>query len=247
MNELLSVLTNQFSFKSLYPNKIGFAHGQSLAEYGLVVGLVAVVSIASLSVLGGTVKDTLDNMNQTLLGSGANNGGASGQIGTNPMAPVVPEIAGGSAIPSSPPVASPGGLESNGDAPQVETNNGTGAGETNNMPVLSENPGGTTLGSSQSDPPPSLPTPAGPTPEQQYQSFLANNPQTAQIVNQLSPQGQSLAQQALTSAGYLQGNTTTSGGSIQDLYRSLMSNPNLSTQDRQVLYSGISNIQVSSE
>lgn len=40
--------------------------GQGLAEYGLILALVAVVAIAALTALGGGISDTLDTINGNL-------------------------------------------------------------------------------------------------------------------------------------------------------------------------------------
>jgi pilus assembly protein Flp/PilA len=43
--------------------------GQALAEYGLILGLVAVVAIAALTLLGGAITGKLDIVNSALGGS----------------------------------------------------------------------------------------------------------------------------------------------------------------------------------
>ncbi|MBY0450963.1 MAG: Flp family type IVb pilin [Cyanobacteria bacterium] len=49
------------SVKKLQKNK-----GQSLAEYGLILALIAVVSIAALSTLGTQIKGSLTNISSQL-------------------------------------------------------------------------------------------------------------------------------------------------------------------------------------
>jgi pilus assembly protein Flp/PilA len=43
--------------------------GQALAEYGLILGLIAVVAIAALTLLGGAITGKLDVVNSALGGS----------------------------------------------------------------------------------------------------------------------------------------------------------------------------------
>jgi pilus assembly protein Flp/PilA len=45
--------------------------GQALAEYGLILGLIAVVAIAGLTLLGGAISGKLDAVNTALGGSGS--------------------------------------------------------------------------------------------------------------------------------------------------------------------------------
>ena len=40
--------------------------GQGLAEYALILGLIAVVAIAALTFLGGTINDMLSTLNAAL-------------------------------------------------------------------------------------------------------------------------------------------------------------------------------------
>jgi pilus assembly protein Flp/PilA len=40
--------------------------GQGLVEYGLIIALIAVVCIGALTVLGGGIGDTLDEINNAL-------------------------------------------------------------------------------------------------------------------------------------------------------------------------------------
>lgn len=41
--------------------------GQSLAEYGLILGLIAVVAIAALTTMGGEIQNILNKINAELL------------------------------------------------------------------------------------------------------------------------------------------------------------------------------------
>jgi pilus assembly protein Flp/PilA len=43
--------------------------GQALAEYGLILGLIAVVAIAALTLLGAAITGKLDSINSALGGS----------------------------------------------------------------------------------------------------------------------------------------------------------------------------------
>ena len=45
--------------------------GQALAEYGLILGLIAVVAIAALTLLGTAITGKLDAVNTALGGSGS--------------------------------------------------------------------------------------------------------------------------------------------------------------------------------
>jgi pilus assembly protein Flp/PilA len=45
--------------------------GQALAEYGLILGLIAVVAIAALTLLGGAITGKLDLLNSALGGGGS--------------------------------------------------------------------------------------------------------------------------------------------------------------------------------
>ena len=45
--------------------------GQALAEYGLILGLIAVVAIAALTLLGTAISGKLDSVNTALGGSGS--------------------------------------------------------------------------------------------------------------------------------------------------------------------------------
>jgi pilus assembly protein Flp/PilA len=45
--------------------------GQALAEYGLILGLIAVVAIAALTLLGTAISGKLDTVNTALGGSGS--------------------------------------------------------------------------------------------------------------------------------------------------------------------------------
>lgn len=45
--------------------------GQALAEYGLILGLIAVVAIASLTLLGAAITGKLDAVNTALGGGGS--------------------------------------------------------------------------------------------------------------------------------------------------------------------------------
>jgi pilus assembly protein Flp/PilA len=45
--------------------------GQALAEYGLILGLIAVVAIAALTLLGGAITGKLDIINSALGGGGS--------------------------------------------------------------------------------------------------------------------------------------------------------------------------------
>ena len=45
--------------------------GQALAEYGLILGLIAVVAIAALTLLGAAITGKLDAVNSALGGGGS--------------------------------------------------------------------------------------------------------------------------------------------------------------------------------
>jgi pilus assembly protein Flp/PilA len=45
--------------------------GQALAEYGLILGLIAVVAIAALTAVGLAISGKLDSVNSALGGSGS--------------------------------------------------------------------------------------------------------------------------------------------------------------------------------
>ena len=45
--------------------------GQALAEYGLILGLIAIVAIAGLTVLGTALTGTLDSIGNTISGAGS--------------------------------------------------------------------------------------------------------------------------------------------------------------------------------
>jgi pilus assembly protein Flp/PilA len=45
--------------------------GQALAEYGLILGLIAVVAIAALTLLGTAITGKLDSVNSALGGGGS--------------------------------------------------------------------------------------------------------------------------------------------------------------------------------
>ena len=45
--------------------------GQALAEYGLILGLIAVVAIAALTLLGTALSGKLDSVNSALGGGGS--------------------------------------------------------------------------------------------------------------------------------------------------------------------------------
>ncbi len=45
--------------------------GQALAEYGLILGLIAVVAIAALTLLGGAITGKLNSINTALGGGGS--------------------------------------------------------------------------------------------------------------------------------------------------------------------------------
>ena len=45
--------------------------GQALAEYGLILGLIAVVAIAALTLLGGAITGKLDILNVAFGGGGS--------------------------------------------------------------------------------------------------------------------------------------------------------------------------------
>lgn len=49
--------------------------GQSLAEYGLALALVAVFCIAGLQTLGGSLSDLLTNMGSSIAAAASGNGG----------------------------------------------------------------------------------------------------------------------------------------------------------------------------
>jgi pilus assembly protein Flp/PilA len=61
--------TNELILKAfaLYKNE----EGQALAEYGLILGLIAVVAIAALTLLGGAITGKFDLINTALGGGGS--------------------------------------------------------------------------------------------------------------------------------------------------------------------------------
>lgn len=78
------------------------ASGQSLVEYGLIVALIGVFSIASLGFLGNSISNTLGNLASGINGDGGSNpmsgggngGGSGGSGGSGDVA--APPIVGGS-------------------------------------------------------------------------------------------------------------------------------------------------------
>jgi Flp pilus assembly pilin Flp len=70
--------------------------GQSLAEYGMVIGLVAAVGIAAVALLGGSLQDGLANINggnatpSTLAITDAPPGGVSSPGGTSGLSTLIP-------------------------------------------------------------------------------------------------------------------------------------------------------------
>lgn len=48
----------------------GKSKGQSLAEYGLILALIAVFCIAALTTLGGNISDMLDNLASEIQSAG---------------------------------------------------------------------------------------------------------------------------------------------------------------------------------
>lgn len=48
--------------------------GQSLAEYGLILGLVSIIAIAALQTMGGEISNIMNNINTALSGAGVTSG-----------------------------------------------------------------------------------------------------------------------------------------------------------------------------
>ncbi|RME47944.1 MAG: Flp family type IVb pilin [Chloroflexi bacterium] len=59
-----------FIVRSFLATLFGEEKGAELAEYGLVLGLVAVASIAALTLLGGNISTTMNNVAGSILGAG---------------------------------------------------------------------------------------------------------------------------------------------------------------------------------
>ncbi len=66
MRTLIDLLT----WVRLWLNLQGEESGQDLAEYGLIIALIAVVAIAALEVLGGGISTALDSVATALSGAG---------------------------------------------------------------------------------------------------------------------------------------------------------------------------------
>lgn len=179
------------------------ATGQTLAEYGLVIGLIAIATLGTLQLMGGQISGLLTNMGDTM----SNGTGIPGvSIGSPAASPANPN-------PSEGQIA----LIENPETPNPGTNPGT-----------SPNPEPSTMGSTTPtftnpsiqpvEPPATATGPAGTTPasDPQYQQWLAQNPQTAGLINQLSPQGQQAANEAYS---FYSASTETPpvGGIIQKL------------------------------
>lgn len=161
--------------------------GQSLAEYGLVVGLVAVAAIGSLQLVGGQVNTLLGGINSSLSNL-PHSPPATALVAINPNSPAT--------VPGQPEIfTNPGGTGFDSQAPVV--NDGDNTTVTNNEPV--------TMPSS------SLPSSAADDP--QYQQWLAANPQTANLINQLSPKGQQVANELLAQVA----SSNIPGGAIDQL------------------------------
>jgi Flp pilus assembly pilin Flp len=146
--------------------------GQNLAEYGLVLGLVAVVAIGSLGAMGTMISDTLTNMNGILTGT-VTTGGPT-QIAANPD-------------PNSGGTAENDTLAPN-EAPPAETGG--------NPQETASGPGWEMPTPADLEPQPEILPPSGgtsPTMDPAYEAWLAQNPQTANLINQLSPDGQDIA------------------------------------------------------
>jgi len=60
-----------FTLKFLLDTFVDDEKGAELAEYGLVLALVAVAAIVALGVLGGGISDTLNNVGDTISGAGS--------------------------------------------------------------------------------------------------------------------------------------------------------------------------------
>lgn len=179
--------------------------GQNLAEYGLVLGLVAVVAIGSLGAMGTMISDTLNNMTGILTGS------APANPSSNPMTPDVEPIPGGHG--------------------QDGTLNGGGNPESPPQENASE-PGWEIPPQADPDQQPEVLPPAGGSSlamDPAYQAWLAQNPQTANLIDQLSPEGQEIAHGVFWEAssgdweGYAAINT-------------LINHPALSSQDLAQVY-----------
>ena len=57
-----------------FTSRIADERGASLVEYALLVALIAVVCIAAVSALGGTISDNFDSVSSTMANNGANAG-----------------------------------------------------------------------------------------------------------------------------------------------------------------------------
>lgn len=58
-----------------YKNILSNQKGQGLAEYGLIIALIAVVCIVAVTLLGGTIKGKFEELNQGFEGAGGDGGG----------------------------------------------------------------------------------------------------------------------------------------------------------------------------
>ncbi|MBX2996938.1 MAG: Flp family type IVb pilin [Caldilineaceae bacterium] len=59
-------------------NAFSSEEGQGMAEYGLILALVALLAIGALTALGGQLGDIFQNIADTVGGSGAGDGGGGG-------------------------------------------------------------------------------------------------------------------------------------------------------------------------
>ncbi len=179
------------------------AFGQSLTEYGLVMGLVSIVSIGTLSVLGGQIEQSIQDINGSFSMNGslaltgapttAGTTGQTGQTGqtglintsgnttvttggqTSGMISLGGPGSGGGATAGT----GSGGIPSNGTTTSVNGNTSA------LLPDISGSGGALAVDQTLSP---------------QYQSWLAANPQTANMIKQLSSQGQKIANEAYAEA-----------------------------------------------
>ena len=59
---------NTLSIKQTLANKKNAKKGQSLAEYGLILGLIAVLAIGALTALGGKIQATMTAISAAMTG-----------------------------------------------------------------------------------------------------------------------------------------------------------------------------------
>jgi Flp pilus assembly pilin Flp len=207
---------------------VGKHQGQTLAEYGLVIGLVALVTIGSVITLGGTIGDTLTAIQQGMgasptvasaSGSGLPNGTGTGtsqgggQTGNTNASNSGDAVNAGSASGEFP---NPNAPDQNGD---TTTQAGTTAGNSNTM----ENP---TMPPTVSPPPSNVPSITG---DPNLDAYLANNPNSAQAVRELLPTLSGQGQDAFKDDLRVMVET---GGSIHEFLTALANSPKVTNNDR---------------